>query len=263
MMHLLPENDELVWEVTSAGAQLPDGFDLKTWLDRLSRAVASGEIDIPELGLAVPCYPNSGHEPPVYENVTDLVLGHLLPHGHKPLLGLLDALERKYRQEAPATFLALLVIYADKISDLEGARAAFQGLETSTSASYAYIKAALQQLARERGGQAPKRKPAIWQHVRDKLAANPSMTASQIWRSIPEASPGDEEEKGIEVWAQRTQGHDEKRELYWLYRDVNEDANIDKLVQRRDADGTEQPIGFRAFAKYFTEARKNLSQDAQ
>ncbi len=261
-MHLLPENDELVWEVTSAGAQLPDGFDLKTWLDRLSRALASGEIDIPELGLAVPRYPHSGREPPVYENVTDLVLGHLLPHGHEPLLDLLDALEREYRQEAPAIFLALLVIYADRISDLEGARAAFQGLETPASASYAYIARALQQLAREHGGQALKRKPGIWQYVLNMLANNPSMTAREIWYSIPEAPPGEKDE-GIEVWAQRTKGHDEKRERYWLYRDVNEDANIGKLVQRRDAEGTEQSIGCRAFAKYFTKARKNLSQDAQ
>lgn len=185
MMHLLPENDELVWEVTSAGAQLPDGFDLETWLDRLSRALASGEIDIPELGLAVPRYPNSGHEPAIYENVTDLVLGHLLPHGHKPLVGLLDGLERAYGPQAAAIFLALLVLYADKINDLEGARAAFQGLETPASAPYAYIKAALQQLARERGGKALKRKQGIVQYVESSIAKNPSITAAELWKRIP------------------------------------------------------------------------------
>jgi hypothetical protein len=187
MMHLLPENDELVWEVTSAGAQLPDGFDLETWLDRLSRAIASGEIDIPELGLAVPRYPNSGHEPPIYENVTDLVLGHLLPYGHKPLLDLLDALEQAYRQQAAAIFLALLVIYSDKINDLEGARAAFEGLETPTSASYAYIKAALQQLARERGGRVKKRKQGICQYVEESIAENSSITAAELWKQVPSA----------------------------------------------------------------------------
>jgi len=238
-MHVLPKHDELVWEVTSAGARLPEDFDLEAWLGRLSNAVGSGEIDIPDLGLAVPAYPNSGYEPPVYENVTDLVLGHLLPHGHKPLLELLDALERAYKHEAAVIFLALLVLHADRIGDLEGARVAFQGLETPTAASYAYIKTALQQLARERGGRAKKRKQGIYQYIEEPVAKDPSITAAELWKRIPLA---DDHQDPLKIGD------------FELYRAMSEQREI--LVQV-GANG-ERPISQATFRRYVRKAKKVL-----
>jgi hypothetical protein len=260
--YIEPVHVQFFEEVRNAGYFLPLEFSKDEWLNRLEEIVEAGRWHIPELDVDVPIYPTKGRPAP--DNATGLVLDCLLPHRHPPSVGLLNDLHDRYKPKTENIFLALLVLYADEIDDSNGVKQAYDALLTPTSPAHDRIREALSQLARQSGGEASKKAPGIWQYVIEQLTKHPCMTAKEIWRSIPETPPDEAEEKGIEVRVQRTvRGHKEKEELYWLYRDVNEDANIDKLVQRRDADGTEQAIGFKAFAKYFTKARKNLSQDAQ
>jgi hypothetical protein len=232
-MQLTPIKDDFVWEVMNA----------EKWLEQLDIAISSGEMYIEELGLLISRYPNAGYEAPYYESAADLLLEHLLPHRHPEAMALLDKLHKAHGPKALDALLGELVRFCAEINDVTGVKEAHAALLTPTSNWRRCISDALRQLGRKRGGMAPKKKQAVEQYIRRKLAENPSMTSPQIWQSIASEDDPDDLRDPLRIGE------------YELSRVQVEGK--ERLVQRHTRiDKKPAPLSYNRFRQYVTEAKK-------
>ncbi len=125
------QTDDHAWDVANAECTLArfDPEAVSQRVDRLEAAVQNSFIEISDLGLSVSQYPgeDDGHNAPS-QDTTRYVLDHLLPHALNPkqtkiygrnqlLVDLLNELE-------PEEFVAVVLLYADRVGDAEGVRRA-------------------------------------------------------------------------------------------------------------------------------------------
>lgn len=227
-MILVPEHVEHVWEVTSAGAHLPENLDVGGFRDRLL-AIVQSSFKRSRSGYSYSIYPGS-----YPENLTGYVLEHLLPRDYAPLKVFLSELQDSLAAEGrdPVNaLLALLVVAADYQGDTAGVKRAHELLgQDGDPYRERLIRRNVQP---RRAGQAPKRLKGVFAYTLQLVKQNPKISATEAWRSFPESEDAFEIE-GFEV-----------------YRDGEQLFQV-------NASGNTRSLKFNGFRRYLTEARKKL-----
>ncbi len=111
----------------------------------------------------------------------------------------------------------------------------------------AFIKEQRQNKARSKAGSLPKKAKGIMRQVEELLRDNPKMKTQEVWEWFPDGDP-------CEVTA------DGKR--FEIYRDGNDDLSEYELDEKGKT-VKQKTIKRRSFARYLTEARKNLNTPTQ